>query len=92
MIVTYSNDETYTGSQGGPVFRYAQVSVNGGGAQQVYFGNTYSWTTWQTIEVDVNLNAGNNTLRFTNSTTSPSPNLDSGWAPDLATIQIGSAY
>lgn len=92
MLVTYANDETYTGNEGGPVFRFAQISVNGGSASTVYFNNTYSWSNWITQEIDVNLTSGNNTIRFSNSTTSPSPNIDSGWAPDIATIQIGSAY
>jgi Carbohydrate binding module (family 35)/Carbohydrate binding module (family 6) len=91
MTVEYANDEVYTDPEGGPVFRFAQISVNGGAAAQVYFDNTYSWNTFEPIEIDVQLNAGNNTIRFSNSTTSPSPNIDSGWVPVIATIQIASA-
>jgi hypothetical protein len=91
MLVTYANDEVYNGSQGGPVFRFAQISVNGGTASTVYFNNTFSWSNWNTQEIDVSLNAGNNTIRFSNSTTSPTPTIDSGWIPVLASIQIASA-
>jgi hypothetical protein len=91
MLVTYANDEVYSGSQGGPVFRFAQISVNGGTASTVYFNNTFSWSNWNTQEIDVSLNAGNNTIRFSNSTTSPTPTIDSGWIPVLASIQIALA-
>jgi Carbohydrate binding module (family 6) len=91
MTVEYANDEVYSDPEGGAVFRFAQISVNGGAATQVYFDNTFSYNTFMPIEIDVQLNGGNNTIRFSNSTTSPNPNLDSGWAPVLATIQIASA-
>jgi hypothetical protein len=48
MLVTYANDEVYNGSQGGPVFRFAQISVNGGTASTVYFNNTFSWSNRNT--------------------------------------------
>jgi hypothetical protein len=91
MTVWYANAEQYTDPQGGGVYRFAQISVNGGSASQVYFDNTVSFETFFPIEVDVQLNSGNNTIRFSNSTASPSPNLDSGWAPDIAYIQIASS-
>ena len=91
MTINYASDEVYTDPEGGAVFRYAQISVNGGTAQQVYFDNTFSWNTFEPIEVDVQLNAGNNTIRFSNNTTSPTPNLDSGWVPVIATIQIAGS-
>ena len=38
MLVTFANDEIYSGnSNSNPVFRFAQISVNGGAAQKVYF-------------------------------------------------------
>jgi hypothetical protein len=92
MVVEYANDEVYSGSMGGPVYRYAQISVNGGSAETAYFDNTFSYDTFLPQEVDVQLNAGNNTIRFYNSTTSPNPDIESGWAPVIATIQISSAY
>jgi hypothetical protein len=92
MTVWYANDEVYTGSHAGAVFRYAMISVNGGTATQQYFDSTYSWDTFLPIEFDVQLNAGNNTIRFSNDTTTPSPNLQSGWVPVIATILIDSPY
>jgi hypothetical protein len=91
MTINYASDEVYTDPEGGAVFRYAQINVNGGTAQQVYFDNTFSWNTFEPIEVDVQLNAGNNTIRFSNNATSPTPNLDSGWVPVIATIQIAGS-
>jgi hypothetical protein len=91
MTVNYANDEVYTDPEGGAVFRFAQISVNGGAATQVYFDNTFSWSTFESIEIDIQLNAGNNTIQFSNDTTSPTPNLDSGWVPVIATIQIAGS-
>jgi hypothetical protein len=91
MLISFKNDETYTGNEAGPVFRFSQNSLNGGPASTVYFSNTFSWSTYVTEEVDVQLNAGSNTIRFFNSTTSPNPNIDSGWAPVFARIQIAAA-
>jgi hypothetical protein len=68
------------------------LSVNGGAATQQYFDVTYNWDTFLPMEFDVNLNAGNNTIRFSNPTTTPSPNLQSGWVPVIATILINSPY
>jgi hypothetical protein len=92
MTVYYANDEIYTGSHAGAVFRYADISVNGGASTQEYFDSTYSWNTFLPIEFDVQLNAGNNTIRFSNPTSTPSPNLQSGWVPVIATILINSPY
>jgi len=39
----------------------------------------------------VQLNGGNNTIKFYNSATSPNPNIESGWVPVLAQIKIASA-
>jgi hypothetical protein len=91
MLIEYSNGEVFSGPEGGAVFRSAQVSVNGGTAQQVFFDNTVNYTTYQELEVDVQLNGGSNTIKFYNSATSPNPNIESGWAPVLAQIKIASA-
>lgn len=88
MLVTYANGEIYSGNKRGPVFRFAEISVNGGRPKTVYFNNTFSSASWFTQEVDVYLNAGENTIRFSNSTTSQNPTIESGWAPELAKIQI----
>jgi len=91
MLIEYSNGEVYSGPEAGAVFRSAQVSVNGGTAQQVFFDNTVNYTTYQELAVDVQLNGGNNTIKFYNSATSPNPNIESGWVPVLAQIKIASA-
>ena len=57
MLVTYANGEIYSGNKRGPVFRFAEISVNGGEGKSVYFNNTFSSTTWSTQEVDVYLSA-----------------------------------
>ena len=38
-------------------------------------GNS-DWTNWQTVIVNANLNAGNNTIRATGTTANGGPNLD----------------
>ena len=91
MLIEYSNGETYSGPQGGAVFRSAEISVNGGTAEQVFFDNTLNYTTYQEVATDVYLNGGNNTIRFYNGATSPNPNIESGWVPVLAQIKIASA-
>jgi hypothetical protein len=55
------------------------MSVNGGAATTVSFPSTGSWTTVGTIMVTVNFNAGNNTIRFSNSTY---------YAPDFDKIAV----
>jgi hypothetical protein len=92
MTVYYASDEIYTGSHAGQVFRYMDLSVNGGASTQLYYDVTYNWDTFLPMEFDVNLNAGNNTIRFSNPTTTPSPNLQSGYVPVIATILINSPY
>jgi hypothetical protein len=91
MLVEYSNGEVYSGADGGAAFRYAQISVNGGAAQQVYFDNTVNYTTYQEPAVSVQLNAGNNTVKCYNSSTSPNPNIGSGWVPVPPQIKVASA-
>jgi len=56
----------------------------------VYFANTFSGEIYLPMEIDVQLKPGNNTIRFLNSTTSPTPNIESGWAPNIASIQIAA--
>ena len=92
MLVTYVNCEAFNGKLPGPVFRFAQVSINGGPAKTVYFNNTFSWSNWTVQEIDVDLIAGDNTIRFFNSTRSPPINIDSGWAPDISQIEIDAPH
>jgi hypothetical protein len=65
------------------VDRYADISVNGGSAKKVYFRNTFAWNMYQTTMIDVNLNAGNNTIQFANS---------SAYAPNIDKIEIASRF
>jgi len=61
--------------------RTAQMSVNGGAATNVSFPSTGSWPNPNvgSVNVTVNLNAGNNTIRFSNP---------SAWAPDFDRITV----
>lgn len=59
--------------------RSFSVSVNGGPAQQVSVAGS-SWSEPVTRNITVSLNAGSNTIQFSNS---------SAWAPDLDRITVG---
>jgi chitodextrinase len=59
--------------------RSAQLRVNGGSASTLNLPSTGGWTTVGTVQAQVQLNAGNNTIHFSNPT---------GWAPDFDRIQI----
>ena len=61
--------------------KHGAASVNGGIAQKVFFRNTLGWSNFRTTVVDVALQAGNNTITFSNT---------SAYAPDLNKIQIAS--
>lgn len=84
MVVTYANAEVVGthAYNNNIVNRYADISVNGGAAQRQYFRNTLSWSTFYTAVVDVQLNAGNNTIKFSNA---------SAYAPDIDMIAIAAA-
>jgi hypothetical protein len=76
MVVTYTNDEK---GHKGQVERFAEISVNGHAPTKVYFRNTFDQSVFRTHVVNVELNAGANTVRFSNS---------EGNAPDVDKIQI----
>ena len=61
----------------GDAGRTAQMSVNGGAATTITFHGTNNgnWNVVQTLTVSVSLNAGNNTLAFSNAAAS-GPDLD----------------
>jgi endoglucanase len=78
-----------TAAQAGPatlVFRFANgttanramdIAVNGTlSGDDVAFGGTGAWTTWQTASVSVTLAAGTNTVRATAVTANGGPNVD----------------
>ena len=76
MVVTYTNSEQ---GHAGQIERYSEISVNGGAPKRVYFRNTFDESVFRTNVVDVELNGGPNTIRFSNP---------QGLAPDIAKIQI----
>jgi hypothetical protein len=59
--------------------RSVQISVNGGAALTVNTPSTGGWDTIGSVTVNLNLNAGANTIKFGNTT---------GWAPDLDRITL----
>jgi hypothetical protein len=87
MVVHFSNAEFHGGHSYNSqvVDLYADLRVNGGSAQRVYFRNTFAWDNYQTRVVDVTLQAGRNTIKFFNS--------DSGdLAPHIDKIEIVAIY
>jgi hypothetical protein len=81
LIIAYSNAEKNSSNNynTNPIDRSADVSVNGGSSQKYYFRNTWSYNSFDTVVVNVNLNSGNNTIKFSNST---------GYAPNIDYIQV----
>lgn len=59
--------------------RYAEMSVNGSPGSTLNFANTGGFNTVGSITVTVNLNAGDNTIKFYN---------DSDWTPDFDRITL----
>jgi len=70
LTISYLNGESS---------RSAQLSVNGGSAVTLAFPGTGGWNTVGTIQTQVQLSAGNNTIKLSNST---------GWSPDIDRIQL----
>lgn len=63
--------------------RSMSVSINGANAVNVSFEASGGWDKKATRTVDIALAAGNNTLRFFNS---------SGWAPDIDNVSIAGPF
>jgi hypothetical protein len=59
--------------------RTAYMSINGGSGTAINFAGTGGWNTVGTYAVTVSLNAGNNTIKFYNS---------SAYAPDFDRIAV----
>ncbi len=68
---------------GDSALRTATLSVDGRAGTTVNFPSTGSWTTVGTIKLTVILNAGNNTLKFSNS---------AAWAPNFDKIAAPVAH
>ena len=70
------------------VERYAQISVNGGESETVYFRNTMSRDTFRIVTVEVRLNAGDNTVRIYNDNSYQFSPLVNSTAPEIDTITV----
>lgn len=70
------------------VERYAQISVNGGEPETVYFRNTMSWDTFREVDVQLRLNAGGNTVRIYNDNSYQFSELVNSTAPEIDTVTI----
>lgn len=83
LVVHYANNEQVGNHSynANVVERHAMMSVNGAEAEKLYFRSTYSWESFRSIVLDVELQEGANTIRFYNDTEEPSyetyaPNFD----------------
>ena len=63
-------------ANGGNDARDMNLSVNGSEAVSVSLPSTGSWTTWQEVQVPVNIVKGENTLKLTSTTENGGPNVD----------------
>ena len=70
------------------VERYAQISVNGGEPETVYFKNTLSWDTFKTVDVQLELKEGTNTVRIYNDNSYQFSNLVNSTAPEIDTVTV----
>lgn len=77
LIISYINGDTSTYGIGSS--RTASISVNGGATFDVSFPTTGDWSEVVTLNIAVNLNAGNNTIKFSNG---------SAWTPDLDRLDV----
>lgn len=70
------------------VERYAQIKVNNNEPETVYFRNTMSWDTFKTLDVQAQLNAGDNTIRIYNDNSYQFSSLVNSTAPEIDIITI----
>lgn len=63
-------------ANGGSTARAMSVSVNGSSQTNLNASPTGGWTTWNTENISLNLDAGVNTLVFTATTSDGGPNID----------------
>ncbi len=88
MTISYSNND-----EGGVhsynvdlIERFVTVQVNGT-TQNVWCRNTYSWDTVKTVTLNIPLNAGENTITFTNDGSVKFNNRDS-YAPYIFSVTV----
>ncbi|KJK38886.1 cellulosome protein [Streptomyces variegatus] len=81
VVIHYANnDRSGTDSYNTNIkSRTAQLTVNGGAPATSTFRNTYGWSDFWSLGTTVNLNAGTNTLKISNS---------SAYAPDIDYIEV----
>lgn len=84
LVIGYSNNDTSgSGNYNANIeSRWSQISVNGGSATTEVFANTFSWDSFRTVAIPVTLNAGSNTITFSNST---------GYVPNIDYIQVAQS-
>ncbi|MBR1761842.1 MAG: hypothetical protein IJ731_00565 [Eubacterium sp.] len=70
------------------VERYAQITVNGGEPETVYFKNTLSWDTFRTLDVQLKLKKGSNTIKIYNDNSYQFSSLVNSTAPEIDTITV----
>jgi len=70
------------------VERYAQISVNGGEPETVYFKNTLSWETFRTVNVQVQLSEGDNEIKIYNDNSYQFSNLVNSTAPEIDNVTV----
>lgn len=87
LVVHYANNEQVGNHSynANVVERHAMMSVNGAEAEKVYFRSTYSWESFRSIVLEVELQGGVNTIRFYNDATEPSYEI---FAPNIDRIDI----
>ena len=70
------------------VERYAQITVNGGEPETVYFKNTLSWDTFKTVDIQLELKEGTNEIRIYNDNSYQFSNLVNSTAPEIDEITV----
>lgn len=70
------------------VERYAQIVVNGSEPETVYFRNTMSWDSFKTVDVQVELKQGRNTIKLYNDNSYQFSELVNSTAPEIDTITV----
>ncbi|MBE5871519.1 MAG: hypothetical protein E7294_09720 [Lachnospiraceae bacterium] len=74
------------------VERYAQVIVNGKEPETVYFRNTLSWEVVENVIMDVELDAGENTIVFANDNSYKFSEVVDDHAPRFDKFEITRAF
>jgi hypothetical protein len=79
--ITYANfDSASSGNYNENLIdRGMEITTSAGTNETAYFRNTYSWSQFWTVDVDVQLNSGTNTVTFGNAT---------AYAPDIDQITV----